>query len=380
MRLAKLDILRGVAIILVIGRHNLLIPDQLPEFIRYPLLFWRWIGWCGVDLFFVLSGFLISGLLFKEYEIHGNIRSLYFLIRRGFKIYPNYYLMILVSAIIAFFYSFPTPFDNRQFLGELLFIQNYYDRFWLHTWSLAVEEHFYLLLVLLLAYSAKKGAVGPFNFVPYITLVTAIICLAGRYFETWLASGVENGWTFAYSRSHNRIDCLFVGVGLCWAYRYRTAFIERYARRFRHYFLLLFVSCLVLPFYYGLDVKNWEFTAVFGIALTGVAAGTLLMLTITDAYRLPVILNKLLSPLGAVGRLSYTIYLWNPMVYEVFEHFYKSSYSSGSHTFTTGSYIIFLTLAVLGSIFVGLFFNRVIEIPLLRVRDRYWPSRSTSPQ
>lgn len=377
MRLAKLDILRGVAILLVIGRHNLVIPDQLPDFIRFPLLVWRWIGWCGVDLFFVLSGFLISGLLFKEYEIHGRIRPVYFLIRRGFKVYPNFYLMILVSAVVAYLYSFPAVFDSRQFLGEVLFIQNYYDSYWRHTWSLAIEEHFYILLVLLLASSARKGTTEPFNSIPYISLITAMFCLTGRSIETWLASGVDNGWSFAYSRTHNRLDCLFVGVCLSWAFKYRTGFLERFTKQFRHHLSVLFVSCLILPFYYGLDTHNWENTAVFGIGLTGVAAGTILLLTITNAYSLPRILNKVLLPIAFVGKSSYTIYLWNPMVYELFQHFYESYGFMESKTFSTGSYFVFFILSVTSSIFVGYFFNRIVEIPVLQVRERYWPSRSS---
>lgn len=376
MRLAKLDILRGVAIMLVIGRHNLVIPDRLPDIIRYPLVAWRWIGWCGVDLFFVLSGFLVSGLLFKEYETHGKLKPLYFLIRRGFKIYPNYYLMILVSAAVAFFFSFPTAFDSRQFLGELFFIQNYYDSYWRHTWSLAIEEHFYILLILLVAFLARKGTAEPFNTIPYITLVTALFCFTSRYFETWLASGVENGWTFAYSHTHNRLDGLFIGVCLSWAYNYRTGFVEKYAHKFRHYLLLLVISCLILPFYYGMNAHGWEFTAVSGIALTGVAAGILVLLIITNAYSLPRMLKSAMSPLAFIGESSYTIYLWNPMVYELFQRWYELLCPVESKTFSIGSYIIFLTLAVISSILVGDFFNRVIEIPVLQVRDRFWPSRS----
>jgi len=74
-RLRELDFLRGVAILLVLFRHQLLFS------------FLKTMGWIGVDLFFVLSGFLISGLLFKEFQKFGAINPKLFLIRRGFKIY-----------------------------------------------------------------------------------------------------------------------------------------------------------------------------------------------------------------------------------------------------------------------------------------------------
>src|SRR3974390_1422877 len=75
-----LDALRAVAILLVLGRHA-----NLSEV-------WSRIGWCGVDLFFVLSGFLISGLLFQEYKKRKSIDFMRFFILRGLKIYPSFYL------------------------------------------------------------------------------------------------------------------------------------------------------------------------------------------------------------------------------------------------------------------------------------------------
>ena len=96
VRIAELDILRGIAIVLVLGRHLLTIPPQLPFPIYFVLTFWRRIGWAGVDLFFVLSGFLVSGLLFQNYKRLGKVGPLTFLVRRGFKIYPALYVLLLI--------------------------------------------------------------------------------------------------------------------------------------------------------------------------------------------------------------------------------------------------------------------------------------------
>ena len=84
-----IDVLRGLAIFLVLGRHVLHIPYTLPPFLLQFFLVWRDIGWIGVDLFFVLSGFLVSGVLFKEYSETGRLRVGLFLIGRGMKIYPQ---------------------------------------------------------------------------------------------------------------------------------------------------------------------------------------------------------------------------------------------------------------------------------------------------
>ncbi|MBA3859957.1 MAG: acyltransferase, partial [Cyanobacteria bacterium PR.3.49] len=97
MRNLQLDLLRALAIILVLGRHMSQTPQDMPDFFKMFFEAWRSIGWMGVDLFFVLSGFLISGLIIREFEKHGDFNGLHFLIRRGFKIYPSYYLFLVVA-------------------------------------------------------------------------------------------------------------------------------------------------------------------------------------------------------------------------------------------------------------------------------------------
>lgn len=141
MRQRELDLLRGLAIILVLFRHyNIFTP-----------LFN--IGWMGVDLFFVLSGYLVSGLLFKEYLKYGSIKAMRFLIRRGFKIYPLFYLLMIITIILQILIK--KPLTSYQLFSELLFVQNYFGNFYYHTWSLAVEEHFYVLLTILIFISIK---------------------------------------------------------------------------------------------------------------------------------------------------------------------------------------------------------------------------------
>jgi len=96
----SLDVLRGIAILLVLGRH----------FNYFPL--WRQAGWIGVDLFIVLSGFLISGLLFQEYKNTGKLDVRRFILRRGLKIWPSYYLLILATML---FYVFIARASERLF-------------------------------------------------------------------------------------------------------------------------------------------------------------------------------------------------------------------------------------------------------------------------
>ena len=125
-RLVQLDVLRTLAVVLVLGRHLPPFEQVLPEPLRNFAFYWIQFGWIGVDLFFVLSGFLISGLLFREYQRYGSINYRNFLIRRAFKIYPSFYLFL---AGVVYVQISNHNWNGRkalfQLLRELFFVQNY---------------------------------------------------------------------------------------------------------------------------------------------------------------------------------------------------------------------------------------------------------------
>ncbi len=90
MRSKPIDALRAVAVILVLGRHAHFPATTLTDI-------WHRGGWVGVDLFFVLSGFLVSGLLFREFQATGGVGWTRFVARRGFKIYPAFWCLIFFT-------------------------------------------------------------------------------------------------------------------------------------------------------------------------------------------------------------------------------------------------------------------------------------------
>jgi len=81
-RLKQIDLLRALAVFLVLGRHLRPCPADINPVLRHITAVWKRGGWVGVDLFFVLSGFLVSGLLFREYEKYHKLHIGRFLIRR----------------------------------------------------------------------------------------------------------------------------------------------------------------------------------------------------------------------------------------------------------------------------------------------------------
>src|SRR4026209_1924186 len=91
-RIKQLDVIRFAAIVLVLFRHIEPCPREVSSVANAVTSTLARGGWSGVDLFFVLSGFLVSGLIFREYKTTGDFDASRFLIRRGFKIYPAFWV------------------------------------------------------------------------------------------------------------------------------------------------------------------------------------------------------------------------------------------------------------------------------------------------
>ncbi len=116
MRIRELDFLRGIAVLMVFCSHA-----------PFTFLLSK-IGYTGVEFFFVLSGFLVSNLLFAEYKKTGTVNPFKFLIRRGFKIYPLFYFMIGLTLVVKLYlykdFFLPNDITAKNLISELLFWQN----------------------------------------------------------------------------------------------------------------------------------------------------------------------------------------------------------------------------------------------------------------
>jgi peptidoglycan/LPS O-acetylase OafA/YrhL len=347
-----LDCLRAVAVLLVLGRH-MEFPDTAPAWL------WTWYcgGWAGVDLFFVLSGFLVSGLLFREYQQRQTLSLPRFLIRRGLRIYPAFYTLLLGTWLLSFVLPFPRS-GVAAYLAEIFFIQNYHHGVWPHTWSLAVEEHFYLgmPLVLLWLMHTVRGQADPFRRLVVIIPAVLVGVLALRCVNAWYRPFSPRTHMFA---THLRADALWAGVLLAYVHHFRRAALDRIVRG-RHLLLaLLGVACFVPAFTWPL--RTWF---IYTIALSLNTMGGVLLLSAGIGCTLP----RPARLLAMMGSESYSIYLWHfPVLFWVLpwcERMFELP--------LYGRLALYLTASLL----VGAAMSRLTEWPVLRLRDRWFPSRS----
>jgi peptidoglycan/LPS O-acetylase OafA/YrhL len=320
----------------------------------------------GVDIFFVLSGFLVSGLFFKELAQRGTVSPGHFLIRRAFKIYPAFWLLILVTAILRFLQS--GQVSLKALFAELFFYQNYVTGLWLHTWTLAIEEHFYLILAgLFFALKQFAGPEGKVNLkvIPRVFDVAIISCLAAKILTWWFSPGINSSNYQWFDRvTHVRIDALFFGMWL--AHLWHNCWDEKMKARVLSFRYLWAGVGLLLISSLGERVMGMATWYIFGFILVYLGAGCLLIASLSlDYCRCPVWFNWI----AWLGRHSYSVYLWHMLVLEWLHPVLGAGSSS------MGVYLMkeFICHACCWS--AGILTARLVEIPMLRLRDRLFPGR-----
>lgn len=360
-RSKTLDILRAVAIIIVLGRHIEVCPPELSPWLFKLTSLWEKGGWCGVDLFFVLSGFLISGLLFKEHQKYDTIQFKRFFIRRWLKIYPTFIALIIATVIYDLVAEHHVPLGSLA--SELLFIQNYRVGLWNHTWSLAVEEHFYLLLpaLFILSLRSKSVAAQSFRWLPGAFAAVAVVCLALRLVTA--TRGPFDAMKNLFP-THLRIDSLLAGVLVSYClYYYRDKFLAL-SQRFFPIALLLGILPFTLPFIFKLEDTPFLYT--FGLSLLWLGA-SLVLFAVADKEPKD---NLFSTTLAFIGSRSYSIYIWHMPVATWGVSALNAVFH---HNVNWYAYLIFY---LLGSVLVGTVMAYVIEYPVIKLRDRMFPSRT----
>ncbi|REC62450.1 acyltransferase [Chryseobacterium pennae] len=359
-RLYGLDHLRALAIVLVLLFHYRAFKH--PEWIDTIGKF----GWTGVDLFFVLSGFLISGQLFKEMGNKGVICLKTFYMKRFFRIIPAYFFTLFLYFSIPFF-------REREALPPLwkfvTFTQNYgldvIDQgTFSHAWSLCIEEQFYFILPLFLLMIMPSKLFRYFA----VLIVSFIILSLILRLIIWNVSiaGMDHSalefWRSWYMKiyypTYTRLDGLSIGILISYLMQYSSGF----KRMVHHNGNKLFLAgVLLLGFtFWVCNEQASEIASVLGFTLVAISYGLMVMAAVSESSFLSGWRSGITAELAA---LSYAVYLSHKgiihMIQAVFERF-------NLETSDTVCLIVCLSGCLIGS----LLYRIVIEKPFADIKQR----------
>lgn len=370
-RSVLLDALRGVAILLVLGCHYVIPPESAGVLSGFAVA-WSHVGWSGVDLFFVLSGYLVSGLLFAEYKRTREVDLKRFAVRRAFKIWPSYgvYLGFLIAWLA---YKSDLAAAATDLLPNLLHFQNYFGTPRLHTWSLAVEEHFYFVIALGFAWLARRETISvAAPCVASLLILATLIISVVRY-----AAFAKNGHNPNIYATHVRCDGLLFGTLLAHVSHFRPRFLRWLSAK--PAITIAIGGALAAPVLtFTPDYNPW----LAGPGLTALYIGYALiiqgLIAAQSAPRMVQALRSaLIRPLAWIGVFSYGIYLWHvEFGHTPFKALARTDSimmaDASRWLVLTGGYII---AAILG----GALMSKLVELPSLRLRDKLFPARTHAP-
>jgi peptidoglycan/LPS O-acetylase OafA/YrhL len=301
-RVFSLDTLRALAIILVLVCHLISRIGSQNSTAYY-------FGTLGVEIFFVLSGFLIGGIIIKSFneEDKFKIKKVKnFWVRRWFRTLPNYYLVLIVSIIIYSVYYHSFILKDLSNLRYFIFIQNLTNppgSFFSVSWSLAVEEWFYLLFPLILLVTSK------FVKDKYKTLISAvsIFILSIIILKIVIALSFTNlGFSSFQYMMPLRLDSIGFGILIAIIYSYRKELWDKHKIKLFVIGSILFISTSL---YYYLVVLAENEGIIARIFFFDILSLSIAML-FPFLYSLKRFKNKFISRLIVhISLTSYSIYL-----------------------------------------------------------------------
>lgn len=346
-----LDLLRALAIIVVVIYHTGIFGFALP----YQ---WHRFGWIGVDLFFVLSGYLIGGQLIGRLVGNGRIDFGRFYARRALRILPAYFAILAIYFLLPSWREFAEIGPLWKFLISMQNINLRGGTAFSHAWSLAVEDQFYLLLPLLLVFVSRRPRAR-------LVLPVAVILggLALRAFLAWQhpgSTGVSYGGfqRWIYYPTWTRLDPLVLGVALAAIEIHRPRWWARLIGSAR-WLWLIGLSAIAYGLYLGeneLTIATcvWQFPLI--------ALGMSAFLVCVVSPRLP--FRRIAIPgAGFLATIAYSVYLSHKLVI----HFLLQLCASYQIPLTSIWALLLVDVCIF-AVGVVLFFS--VERPFLQLRRR----------
>ncbi|TCU15448.1 peptidoglycan/LPS O-acetylase OafA/YrhL [Rhizobium azibense] len=347
----ELDFVRAIAILLAVGWHfNHVASGSFVS--RAILLPGAAIGWAGVDLFFVLSGFLIGRIIFCELRDKGSFDLKRFYIRRFFKLWPLLYMSLFALAV----FSGEPPF---QYVPQIAFhVQNYFaPSIANHLWSLAVEEHFYLIVAVLLSLFVRFR--WSERVVPTSCMLAIVIAPILRAIANDIGMNpVEIQWQTQF-----RVDSLAAGVLLAWIAVFREQF---WNRTFRFRTLFAVIAVLGSAVLFNSDKYSY-FGSTIGYSVAYVTSAAFML----SVYRTRLFTSGSWPSRLVVGisMISYAMYIWHvPVAGFLARIAPRLGLQEGQLIYVGLCYSLSFLVAYLATV--------IIEQPSLVLRDKLFPRKS----
>ena len=365
VRVHGLDTLRALAVSVVVLHHYVLFVSDAPTF--------GWvgeIGWVGVDLFFALSGYLIGNQIFAALKSPGGFSLKHFYARRLLRTLPNYW------AVLALYFLWPAFRGDAPLLPlwkYVTFIQNVAlepGSAFSHSWSLAIEEQFYLLLpALALIGAACRGSLR----LAWTGIALAIIAGMLVRADLWQAMDAHTHklyfyFKYIYYSSLCRVDELLAGVALALLRNHHPGAWTRLTKHGNLMGLAGMLACGV-AFWFFVDDRYGFGITVSGFPLMALGFSLLIVAAVAEGSLLR---NLRVPGAGSLALWSYAIYLLHKPVCVMAAKWMAGLGYGAEHPLTIAA---LLSLSVL----TGWLLYKLIETPFMMIRERYVPSNAARP-
>jgi len=337
-----LDGVRAIAVSFVLLAHAGL-GDRIP-------------GGFGVTIFFALSGLLITTLLLDEVEKDGHVHVGLFYLRRALRLLPELLMFLAITELCGQLLGWKTT--NMERLASLFYFWDYYyslgPRFmpdigypWAQLWSLAVEEHFYMLFPLLLAWTARKKSTM-FGLLWALVLVPPVWrCI------TYYALGFS--WQYNYTATDTRIDSIAWGCLLAAIVHGKRGDDIGKKLGFVNPLGVIAGTAIIL---FSLLFRSEDFRWTWRFTIQGFGLVLLFGNLLFARYAQWLVDVLEWRPIRYMGRISYSLYLYHMLINRLLEYWLEPG-------------PVFMAVALVSALIVASASYWLVEVPLKPVRRRF---------
>ncbi|MFK7780783.1 acyltransferase family protein [Psychroserpens sp.] len=362
-RIFGLDLMRAIAILMVMCSHILwIVPDMRGITRKLFSVF----GILGVDVFFVLSGFLIGRILYKMYTSRDfNFKDMtYFWVRRWFRTLPNYYLTLVINILVAIYIGNQLP-EHLWRYG--FFLHNFSTElpwFYPESWSLSVEEFAYILgpLLLYLVLFFRKNASRPQLFLQVTLFILITFIISKLFYNHSEEVRHMRHWTLnVKSIVIYRIDAIYYGVLAAYVSIVKPKFWNN-----TKYLACAFGVLALISINFLIPLKSWYITEYpqFWNVWYFIFKSLAIVCTLPLLSKLKSAPKSIRIPITYVSILSYAIYVFHySIIMQLMKYFIPSETMAGLDL------VIYILVYVLIVFVVSYLVYRLYEKPMTDLRD-----------